>query len=470
MATSSAPGKLMLFGEHAVVYGHPCIVTAVDSRLRVTVTPTSDGNVSITAPQVNNTRFVDAALTAGCHEWRISHTGLAVTTESDFPCTFGFGSSSAVTVAALHALATAFGKPVTPRDLFTLAYRVVLAVQGVGSGFDVASAVYGGTLAYVVGGKRLDPIDSAPPIVIGYTGQKADTATIVREVAKKREAYPDRVDRIMAAIAQLTDQAEAAMRGGDWERTGKLMTFNQEYLRDLGVSTQKLEELIAAATGAGAYGAKLSGAGGGDCMVALVDPGNRAAVEAAIAAAGGEVVKVGVHASGVGAPTTDNGQELFTVVDEQDRVVGYRTRAECHRDPSLIHRVVGVAVFDSSGRILLQKRSMTKDMEGGLWSVTSAGHVLKDESYEDAAKRELAEEVGIDIPIAPAAGYLYQTGAESEMSRLFTATYDGPVKPDPTEVAEIRPFTRDEVVRGLLSGDVALTESSRRALKLINFL
>ena len=85
------------------------------------------------------------------------------------------------------------------------------------------------------------------------------------------------------------------MIGGDWERVGKLMDFNQEYLRDLGVSSEKLEALISAAKAAGAWGAKLSGAGGGDCMIAVGPPG----VKEAIRNAGGEVVDVTVNAEGV---------------------------------------------------------------------------------------------------------------------------------------------------------------------------
>ncbi len=85
----------------------------------------------------------------------------------------------------------------------------------------------------------------------------------------------------------------------DWERVGKLMDFNQEYLRDLGVSSEKLETLISAAKGAGAWGAKLSGAGGGDCMIALAHPKKRASVEAAITGAGGKVIHILPHAHGV---------------------------------------------------------------------------------------------------------------------------------------------------------------------------
>jgi len=107
------------------------------------------------------------------------------------------------------------------------------------------------------------------------------------------------VGRIYDAIKKLTDEARQRMLDGDWKRVGKLMEFNQEYLRDLGVSTEKLEALIAAAKESGAWGAKLSGAGGGDCMIAVVSKDLRKDVEHAITQVGGQVIHTHAHAVGV---------------------------------------------------------------------------------------------------------------------------------------------------------------------------
>ncbi len=130
------------------------------------------------------------------------------------------------------------------------------------------------------------------PLVIGYTGVKADTVTLMANVAEKMKAQPERVNRIYDAIAKLVEEAKSKMIEGDWERVGKLMDFNQEYLRDLGVSSEKLEALISAAKSAGAWGAKLSGAGGGDCMIALHPDGTsgKRRIEDAITKAGGQVI------------------------------------------------------------------------------------------------------------------------------------------------------------------------------------
>lgn len=102
-------------------------------------------------------------------------------------------------------------------------------------------------------------------------------------------------------------------------------------------------------------------------MIAVAEPQRIQEVEAAITDAGGEIIHLATGAPGAGRLTTDNQEEMFVVVDRDDTVVGYKTRYECHHDRSLIHRTVGALIFNDKGQILLQKRSMTKDMEPGLW-------------------------------------------------------------------------------------------------------
>lgn len=154
----SAPGKLMLLGEHAVVYGRPCIVTAVGHRMRVSVEPSKGSKIEISAPDVGITkyginieeldkkevpkslRFVSVAI-SNFYSRHNLFSGLKVETKSDFSSEFGFGSSSAVTVATLLAMSEFFGRKLDKKGLFDLSYKTVLDVQGVGSGFDVAAAI-----------------------------------------------------------------------------------------------------------------------------------------------------------------------------------------------------------------------------------------------------------------------------------------------------------------------------------------
>ncbi len=283
------------------------MVTAVDQRLRVSAQIMEDGQLSIDAPQVKDTKFVDAAVakffaTKGA---QIKDRGVSLSIRSDFTSQVGFGSSSAVSVATLGALGLVFEVPITEREIFDLAYQVTLEIQGAGSGFDIAVATYGGTLFFKKGGEVLEPLPNEIPLIVGYTGVKADTSTLINMVAAKRQKYPEKVDRIFAAIGTLVLQGKEALVAKDWERLGTLFNFNQEYLRDLGVSSQKLEDLISAAKSAGAWGAKLSGAGGGDCMIALTSPEKREAVEQAIEKVGGHVMHVKTHIEGIRLEKSD---------------------------------------------------------------------------------------------------------------------------------------------------------------------
>jgi mevalonate kinase len=290
----------MLMGEHAVLYGQPCMVTAINQRLTVTVEQ-AGSTIDIQSPQTKDTRYIDAAVTRATREWQLDYQGLKITTESTFSGRYGFGSSSAVTVGVLTALAGEFGKEPKHEEIFTIGRQVVLDVAGKGSGFDIASAVWGGTLWFARGGTEIvdlpDFRDAA--LVVGYSGEKADTKSLIEEVSKKHKADTQKVERIMGAIGELVAQGREAYTQGDWKRLGTYMNFNQEYLRDLGVSTQKLEALVSGAKSAGAWGAKLSGAGGGDCMIAIGPRDTTKAIGKAIQNAGGEVVDVQPHAEGV---------------------------------------------------------------------------------------------------------------------------------------------------------------------------
>lgn len=346
--TVSAPGKLMLFGEHAVVYGHPCIVTAVGQRMHLTASKIANSKsqiakLEIEAPDVQVTnyqkslehlgqgdipkgaRFIEAAVRnflAHCHaefdsasttdsgqarmtnqilkKFQDDKLGIHITTRSDFASTFGFGSSSAAAVCVTKALAELFKVELTNKELFDMSYKAVLDVQGKGSGFDVAAAVYGGTLSFVAGGKVIESLAvDELSLIVAYSGIKADTITYVDQVAEKMQELPDLYGGIFAQIEAITVFAKFALIEKDWETVGELMDINQGYLEALGVSTAKLSSMIYAARDAGAYGAKLSGAGGGDCIIAITANSKKQSVQKAIEKAGGKVIEVSVNAEGV---------------------------------------------------------------------------------------------------------------------------------------------------------------------------
>ena|SRR3989338_1572919 len=142
---------------------------------------------------------------------------------------------------------------------------------------------------------------------------------------------------------------------------------------------------------------------------------------------------------------TDNQNELFDIVDENDKVIGQATRGEVHRNKNLIHRSIGVCVFNSQGEMYLQKRSSTKDTDPGKWTIACSGHVLSGDSYQVTAVRELKEELGVNLKLEFVTKYLCRASKETEMSVLYKAYSDGPFKLHPQEIEEGKFYTQKEL-------------------------
>ena len=315
--TASAPGKLVLFGDHAAVYGNPCLVTAVDLRYTVTVTLLNQSIVEIDTPDLRSrgetyqvitanvsarnrpeTAFVEAALKQ-IYQQQPTGTGFKIRTDGP-QTSYGLGSSSAITAATLMAVAHNLGIELSLREIFDLSYAAVLEVQRAGSGVDLAAAVYGGTLYYVNKGEMIDPLPiSALPIVIGYSGEKVSTTNLIAHVAALRSRQPALMDSLLHMLGDISTQARDAILQTDWATMGDLMNIHQGILDAFGVNTPQLARLIFASREAGALGAKLSGAGGGDCMFALTTDETQGSVESAITDAGGLVVQIPSGAAGV---------------------------------------------------------------------------------------------------------------------------------------------------------------------------
>lgn len=168
--------------------------------------------------------------------------------------------------------------------------------------------------------------------------------------------------------------------------------------------------------------------------------------------------------------TTDDQNELFVVVDEKDRVMGYKSRFACHHDKTLIHRAAGLIIFDDKGRTLLQQRSATKDIRPGYWTNAVGGHVTKGESYKQAIQRELREELGIVVPVRFYKKFLYSYAHETEVETVFTAVSNGPFYPNRTEIHEVTYMSKEELQQHYHSGTLKLTELSEYIFKLIVYL
>lgn len=320
---TSAPGKLMLFGEHSVVFGHPCIVTAVDRRLSITIEENGEEVFILDAPDLGlrayskkisdlgnkdlpkEVSFIETCYKLFLEKYPQKKT-IHVYSKNEFKSSYGLGSSSASTVAFAKALSEFYSVPMNNDQLFDLAYRTVLEVQGVASGFDIAAAIWGGTIYYITPHGKLSQEKTVEPIkiknlplTVGYTGVKADTATLVRMVQSLHKDNKRVINKVFRDITLLVEQAKKTIQQEDWQHLGLLMDENQALLRRLKVSSIELENLIVASKEAGAMGAKLSGAGGGDCMLAIADQEHQDQVNKAIRHAKGKVIEVEMNAEGV---------------------------------------------------------------------------------------------------------------------------------------------------------------------------
>jgi len=290
---ASAPGKLMLFGEHAVVYGYPCIVTTVSSRIYVEVEKSNKFKVD--APQVKDLKFVLKTVRLFCEKYKVDNK-ILIKTKSDFSSKLGFGSSSAVTVATIKALSLFYKIEISKKEVFDMGYKVIREIQKIGSGFDIASAIYGKTIYYVSGGQIIETLSVKDlSLVIGYSGIKADTASIVKNLEFRIHNSESEYKKIFSKIGKIVEEAKISLVNSDWKKTGELMNQNHKLLQELGVSTEKLDNMCFSAVSAGAYGAKLSGAGGGDCMIALTPKNKIKNVESAIINAGGEIINAKIN-------------------------------------------------------------------------------------------------------------------------------------------------------------------------------
>lgn len=146
-------------------------------------------------------------------------------------------------------------------------------------------------------------------------------------------------------------------------------------------------------------------------------------------------------------------QELFPIVNEQGEVIGRATRAECHSGSMLLHPVVHLHIFDSKGRLYLQRRSMNKDIQPGKWDTAVGGHIDYGESVDEALRREVREELGI-TQFTPIHNFTYnfRSSVERELVYSYRTIYEGEIKIDPVEIDEGRYWDIDDIIEQLGQG------------------
>lgn len=290
----TAFGKVILLGEHAVVYGHPALAGALSDGVTV---ETSAGTGSLRVPawgvEVSPIDPGNESYSLG-RAYRAIRTSLGLGIESPVdlvvhfavPTGAGLGSSAALAVAVARALKGAHGLDADDARLATAAMASETEVHGKPSGLDHTVALQGG-FGVFTRAHGLASVRAAQPVtlVIGHTGRERDTRGRVSRVAELHAERGDEVRARFCAIASLVDKGRLAVERGAWGELGEAMSENQRHLESLEVSCPEIERMCAIAGDAGAVGAKLTGGGGGGCVIALA-PGREPAVRDAWERAG----------------------------------------------------------------------------------------------------------------------------------------------------------------------------------------
>ncbi len=302
MTSASAPGKIILFGEHAVVYGRPAIavpVTHVRATAEVTDGPSS--GVRLTASDFGESYWLhDAAEDALAAAVRVVQKRaqleelppLTIEVHSDIPIASGLGSGAATAAALIRALAQHLGRTdlATDEEVSSMTYEVEKIHHGTPSGIDNTVVALEQPVYFVRQQPRnlVEPIAVARPLrlLIGDTGRHSSTREVVGDVRRQWQASEARFEEIFDACGRIAAAARQAIQSGDLQELGHLMLENHRWLQKMTVSSPELDKLVEAATEAGALGAKLSGAGRGGNMIALVQDESASAVQSALQAAG----------------------------------------------------------------------------------------------------------------------------------------------------------------------------------------
>ena len=289
---SSASGKIILFGEHAVVYGRPALAVPVNQvHVDVEVSDSDRPGIWIDAPiidlhaelsSVQPDHPIGSVILKLFHPpfTFLHHTesvmggqrGVNINITSTIPVASGLGSGAAVSVALIRALSEYLSKPLTDEQVNEMVFEIEKLHHGTPSGIDNTVITYNKPV-YFVKGQPIETFKTGKPftIVIGDTGIPAPTKDSVADVRHLWLKDKNRFESIFDEISQISIVARRSIEGCMPEMLGELMDQNHELLQELTVSSPELDKLVAAAREAGALGAKLSGGGRGGNMIALVE-------------------------------------------------------------------------------------------------------------------------------------------------------------------------------------------------------
>ncbi len=298
-AMGAAPGKVILFGEHAVVHGKPAIAAALSHGLGAVVSHRNKGKARLHIPRWGRTGLlVDAGKEEGTKADAIARAffkalelleisvdlPIDVTMDGELPLGVGLGSSAAFSVALLRALASYQKRELNDSELGSLAFELESIFHGNPSGLDHSVIIHNECARFVASRPlefRSIRLAVTLPLVVAWVPKHGTTKDAVRHVSALAQRSPQVTKRVFDLIETIVDQAVDHLEHGRLPEIGDLMNFNHGALSALGVVSSENERMVSLAREAGALGAKVTGAGFGGAMIALA-PGRGDKVQAAL--------------------------------------------------------------------------------------------------------------------------------------------------------------------------------------------
>ncbi len=266
---ASANGKVILLGEHAVVYGVPALVVGIDRGATARVLPEEPAQLRINGARAPGTEPIEA-FAALRRSLGVGES--CVDAQLELPPGAGLGASAALGVAIARALVDDAGFGDASERVLSAADAWEKVFHGTPSGIDTTAAFYGGCFKFRRGhAPEFLSLERPLSLAIANTGPAASTKSMVEGVSRLRQRKPELVDKALEGIHSLVQNAALCLNADDRSGLGKLMDYNQMLLSGLFVSTPEIEQACSVAREAGAFGAKLTGAGGGGSVVALAD-------------------------------------------------------------------------------------------------------------------------------------------------------------------------------------------------------
>ncbi|HJM44628.1 MAG TPA: mevalonate kinase [Candidatus Poseidoniaceae archaeon] len=315
MLKVSAPGKCILLGEHAVVYGHPALAVSIDMRLNVNITKQKfESESHIIDGKIIKSQNHPHITTALNEIWGDDSQMLNINVSSEIPPSAGLGSSAALSVAIATGLKNAKNLEIDLEEISSIAHKLEANAQGgLASPMDTSTSTHGGCIllanqklggnwlySRTLGEKKweihsfeLHENMKDASLVIGHTGIHGSTADMVIGVKKRLDENPE-LKNDLDAINALTKLGVNAIENGDLEALGAVMNLNHSHLQNIGVSCNELDELVSVARET-SLGAKLTGAGGGGCMIALTRNPTETARDIELAGGRSYICKFGVE-------------------------------------------------------------------------------------------------------------------------------------------------------------------------------